>query len=58
MVDGDRVVVIPHLDPDRKALDANRRSPVELELQQADAEIFARIHDAGQLARAAHLEIA
>ena len=37
IVDGVRVVLVADIDPDREALDANRRRPVERELQQADA---------------------
>src|SRR6187200_1970926 len=41
VVDGVRVVLVADINPNRQALDANRRRAVELELQQADAEILA-----------------
>jgi len=47
VVDGVGVVLVAEIDTDRKALDANRRRPIQLELQQADAEILAHLRNAG-----------
>jgi hypothetical protein len=57
-VDGVRVVLVADIDPDRQALDANRRRAVELELQQADAEILAHLRNAGEQLPPVRLEAA
>jgi hypothetical protein len=44
--------------PNRQALDANRRRAVEVELQQADAEILAHLGNAGEQPGPVRLEIA
>ena len=47
-MDGVCVVLVTNIDADRKALNANRRRPFELELQEADAEILAHFCHAGE----------
>jgi hypothetical protein len=50
--------LVADIDPDRQALDANRCRSIELELQQADAEILAHLCNAGQQPQSVRLETA
>jgi hypothetical protein len=53
-----RVVLVADIDPDRQALDAKRRRSFEVELQQADAELFAHLRDPREQARPVRLQAA
>ena len=58
VVDGVCIVFVADIVPIARPLDANRRRAVELELQQADAEVLAHLRDTGEQPRPVRLEIA
>ena len=57
VLDGVSEVVVADIDPNRKTLDTNCGSPLELELQYANAEIIAHLRHAGEQARPVPLQV-